>query len=55
MVTFGVLPFLDGEQTVFGKIHTDSQSIADQVEGFSGSTYEGTPSAEVKISNWIVA
>lgn len=35
MITFGVLPFLDGQQTVFGRVKDDSETIADQLEALS--------------------
>mmetsp|Transcript_7228 Transcript_7228/g.8178 ORF Transcript_7228/g.8178 Transcript_7228/m.8178 type:complete len:154 (-) Transcript_7228:50-511(-) len=50
IITFGIISFLDGQQTVFGKIHADSQTVADQIEALSGSTYEGTPTAIAKIT-----
>lgn len=43
MITFGIIPFLDGQQTVFGRVKADTQSVADQLEAFSGTTYAGTP------------
>ena len=43
IITFGVLPFLDGQFTVFGRVKSDSKTTADLIEGISGTTYDGTP------------
>ena len=47
IITFGILPFLDGQQTVFGRVKSDSTSTADMIEKLSGKTYDGTPTTKL--------
>jgi len=55
MITFGVLSFLDGQQTVFGRVKSDFHSVADQIEALAGTTINGTPTDTAKIKSCITA
>ena len=43
IITFNPLEYLNGQYTVFGRVHEDYTDIIDTLETFSGSTLDGTP------------
>ena len=55
IITYGVLPFLDEQYTVFGKVKSDSILIADQIEQLAGEDFKGQPVATALIKSCVTA